>query len=262
MHDVRSVSRVALVFALSLAACGDDAASGGSGGSGGAGGSGGDPSTGASGGTGGGVGAGNGTGGDDATLAVNWGLSVQGEAADCFFMGASWVDLAIEDAGGEVDVRRLECDGGEGVVALAPGAYVVTPSLVAFDESVVLALEAESVDVEAPSTDLALLFTLPGGKLEGTWTITQDGAAATCEAAGADRVEILASNASGFAYANTFDCTEGSGVTEYFPLGEYEVTLSLMYQQDVVLVTSDVIAVTLEEAGATVAMEPVEFVIE
>lgn len=131
-----------------------------------------------------------------------------------------------------------------------------------FEEATILTGEPASAVIEDGAENVAVPFDLPGARLAGSWSISQGGEPITCETAGAHRVEILASTASGFAYSNTFECPLGEGTTDYFPLGEYEVFVSLLYEQDVVLVTSDALAATLDPAGATVELEPVEFVIQ
>jgi hypothetical protein len=241
---------------LALLACGDDTTSGGGGGAGVPGGGG--SHTEGGGGTGGG-------GGDAAVtrgLDASWSISVQGIGQDCFFAGASWVDFAIEDSEGAVDTVRFACENAAGTTALEPGSYSVRASLVTFDEATITTGEAIEVTVEEDLESVSALFDLPGARISGTWTISQGGEPSTCDEAGAHRVEILANSPSGFAYSNTFECPLGEGVTDYFPLGEYEVFVSLLYEQDVVLVTSDAIAADLSEAGATVEIEPVDFVLQ
>lgn len=194
-------------------------------------------------------------------VGVTWTIAVEGEARDCFYAGASYVELAISDETGVVETPRFSCDAPDGgVVELAPGAYTVTPALLAFDESVVF--EAPAQDLVVASTGDAALpvaFALPGARLSASWSLTSGGLPATCLDFGAHTAEILASNAAGFGYVNTFDCALGTGTTDFIPLGTYEVVVSLLYEQDVVLVSSDFIDATLDDAGETITLDPVAF---
>lgn len=195
------------------------------------------------------------------SLEASWSILVQGELRDCFFAGASYVDLAIEDANGNVETVRASCDAVEGATeALDPGTYTVAPSLVSFDEATVFTAPAATLVVSPGArAPLPIQFDMPGAHLLATWTLFKDGVDATCADLGAHRVEILASSAGGFAYSNTFDCPLGKGTTEAFPLGTYEVVVSLLYEQDVVLLSSDFIDATLDEAGEMVELPNIEF---
>jgi hypothetical protein len=199
--------------------------------------------------------------GEPGSVEATWSIMVQGELRDCFFAGASYVDLAIEDADGNVDTIRASCDAAEGLTApLAAGVYAVVPSLVSFAEETVLTAPAtELVVMPSITAGLPIVFEMPGAHLSGAWSILQDGTAATCEDVGAHRAEILATRADGLTYSNTFDCPLGMGITDAFPLGTYEVVVSLLYEQDVVLVSSDFLDATLDEAGETVELPAVEF---
>ncbi|NUO54768.1 MAG: hypothetical protein HOV80_38495 [Polyangiaceae bacterium] len=199
--------------------------------------------------------------GEPGSVEASWSIMVQGELRDCFFAGASYVDLAIEDADGSVDTVRANCDEPEGLTqALAAGTYTVTPSLVSFAEDTVFTAPAtEVVVMPSVTAGLPIVFEMPGAHLHATWSIFQDGVAATCEEVGAHRAEIVATRADGLTYGNTFDCPLGEGTTDAFPLGTYEVVVSLLYEQDVVLVSSDFLDATLDEAGETVDLPPVDF---
>jgi hypothetical protein len=199
--------------------------------------------------------------GEPGSVEASWSIMVQGELRDCFFAGASYVDLAIEDADGNVDTLRASCDEPEGLTEpLAAGTYTVTPSLVSFaEETVFTAPATQLVVMPSVTAGLPIVFEMPGAHLVGTWSILQDGVTATCEDVGAHRAEILATRADGLTLSNTFDCPLGVGTTDAFPLGEYEVVVSLLYEQDVVLVSSDFLDATLDQAGETVEVPPVDF---
>jgi hypothetical protein len=278
-------SLLTLPLVLLLAACGDDDTAG-SGGSGGAGGAASSAtttssstassstvaSTAASGGTGGGGTGGEGTGGGPgggARFHASWELSVAGEEVDCFYLGAEYVDVAVipEGAGGEPAVTRLACLDGEGDTGELPlGSYEIAISLLDFDEepvaepvSVVAALEEEDATVELEPA----AFSLEGGRFHATWTITSGGEPATCAEAGANRTEVAMTNLDTFVtYGDTFECDLGEGETPSVPLGEYEIIVSLFYEQDVALVSSDPITLTLERPDQVVDMEAIEFVLE
>lgn len=199
--------------------------------------------------------------GDTGSVEASWSIMVQGELRDCFFAGASYVDLAFEDADGNVDTVRADCDAPEGSTeALVAGSYTVTPSLVSFaEETVFTAPAAELVVMPGATAGLPIVFEMPGAHLRGTWSVLQDGVVATCDDVGAHRAEILATRLDGLTYSNTFECLDGEGTTDAFPLGSYEVVVSLLYEQDVVLVSSDFLDATLDEAGETVDLPPVDF---
>lgn len=261
-HLVRFVRVPVLVSTLALgaAACGDDDTTPGGSGGGGAG------ATASSGGEGGGGASGGapigGAGGspDPEDVEVTWTIAIQGEARDCFYAGASYVELTISDTAGVVEAPRFSCDATEGgTVELLPGTYTVRPALLAFDETEVFVAPALDLVVAPSSASLPVAFDLPGARLSASWSLTEGGLPATCLDFGAHTAEILSSNAAGFGYVNTFDCTLGAGTTDFIPLGTYEVVVSLLYEQDVVLVSSDFIDATLDEAGETVTLDPVVF---
>lgn len=202
--------------------------------------------------------------GDAGAVEASWSIMVQGELRDCFFAGASYVDLAIEDADGNVDTARASCEEPAGLTETLPaGTYTVTPSLVSFaEETVLTAPAAEVVVMPSVTAGLPIVFEMPGAHLHGTWSILQDGVAASCGDVGAHRAEILATRADGLTYSNTFECPLGEGTTDAFPLGTYEVVVSLLYEQDVVLVSSDFLDATLDEAGETVELPAVDLDIQ
>ncbi len=199
---------------------------------------------------------------EQGAIDTSWTIAIQHEARDCFWAGASWVDVAFEDEAGNVETARFACDAvpAAGSHPVAPGSYTVTATLTSFaEEPVVSAAAVDVVVAPGEAAPLPIAFDIPGGRFAVGWTITKDEVAATCKEVGAHRVELMAIHESGTTYGNTWECPLAKGTSDAFPLGTYEVVVSLLYEQDVVLVSSDIIDTALVDAGITVGIETVEF---
>lgn len=282
-----------LCLALVLGGCGDDssAGSGGSGGSGtgsttgsststssggtttgsttasstssGEGGSGGG-NTGGGGSGAGDTGGGGAGGGETATFDASWTLTVGPEEVDCYFLGAEEVRITLTQEGTDPVEETVSCFDGSALLAAAPvGTYEVGASLLNYLGEVVGESEVASAELEAGGSPVALSFAVPGGRIAASWIITEGGAPSTCAAAGASRGELVVTHLeSGLTYGDTFDCPLGEGTGPWVPLGPYEAIVSLLYEQDVVLVSSDVMEVELTEEGEVVDLPVVEFLLE
>jgi hypothetical protein len=283
----------ALVLSLALSACGDDSSSTGSGGGGG------DATTGssasastsgattssvdgsssASGGDGGAGGGGQGgsttsAGGggststgsvDPAPLTVSWTIAVGGTDVDCFYLGSEEVEVTVLGQDGEEPVvHTFSCFDGEGTTVPLPlGTYAVSARLLDFEQESVGEIHAFDVEVEAGGSEVSLPFDEDGAQVAASWSVTLNGEPGECADAGATHTEILLYNvASGLSYGATDLCDLYENTTPPVPLGDYEVVVSLVYEQDVVLVSSDVIVVELDQADEVVDVGEIEFAVE
>lgn len=267
---MRPVSLLLLGLGLSLGAvaCGDDE-TGGSGGSGGAGGAGSttaattsattsSTSTGGEGGQGGGEGGQGGEGGGGIPIArgqfdASWTLSIAGEEADCFALGAEWVDVAARPQGsdGPIVETRLACGDGDGRTdELALGAYDLTFTLRSFDEEPVADPVTATGELAEDGGTVALdpiAFAVDGARFDVSWILTSGGEDATCEEAGADVTELVLVNLdTGVTYGETWPCPQGTGTTRALPLGTYELSPNLL-DFDVVLHSADVVEAELDQ---------------
>lgn len=276
-----------LGLALASVACGDDETNG-TGGAGGSGGSGSTTttstttttsSTGGDGGGGGSTtgegGAGGGQGGEGGqgggipiargTFELSWTLAIADEEADCFALGAEWVDVGARPAGtdGPITTTRLTCGdlGGE-TDELFLGAYDITVSLLSFDEELVLPpveLTGELVEDGGVVTLDPIVWAMEGARFDIGWIIVDGDQDATCEAAGANTMDVILMNTETLiTYGVAFPCADGTGTSRALPLGTYEVAPALL-DFDVVLYSAEVFEAELAEAGAVERMPQIVF---
>lgn len=279
--------RVSLLLGLGLAlvsvACGDDETTG-AGGSGGSGGGGAttttttgtttSTTTGGGGGTttgdgGGGQGGEGGQGGGipiaRGSFELSWTLTIADEEADCFALGAEYVDVGARPAGsdGPITTTRLTCGDLEGETdELFLGAYDITVALLDFEEQPVvppLELTGELVEDGAVVTLDPVTWAVEGARFDIGWIITDGGEDSTCEAAGANTADIILMNTETFiTYGAAFPCSDGTGTSRALPLGTYGVSPALL-DFDVVLYSAEVFEAELTEANAVERMPQIVF---
>lgn len=73
------------------------------------------------------------------------------------------------------------------------------------------------------------------GYFHATWTLSQGGAATTCQAQGADGVSFLFTDSANNGTDEIFDCVAMAGNTNPLPVDDYTLSVSLLDAQDQVL---------------------------
>lgn len=283
------VRRVSLLLGLGLAlasvACGDDetTGAGGAGGSGGGGtttttttgtttttstgdGGGGGTTTGDGGsGQGGEGGQGGGIPTARGTFELAWSITIADEEADCFALGAEYVDVGARPAGsdGPITTTRLACGDLEGETEeLFLGAYDITVALLDFEEQAVvppLELTGEIVEDGVVVALDPIVWAVEGARFDISWIVVDGDAESSCEAAGANTADIILMNTETFiTYGAAFPCSDGTGTSPALPLGTYEVAPALL-DFDVVLHSAEVFEAELAEADAVERMPQIVF---
>lgn len=199
------------------------------------------------------------------TFAASWSIVLGGETKDCFAVGAGFVSLSLSRAGSQDPmVLDFACEDGAGKTGeIAAGAYTIAASLLDNNKKPMLALPPSTATIAADGDEVKLpdlSFDLPSARFTAGWKLTKMNGPATCAEFGAARAEILANNLqTGLGFGVTVECEDGKGTTPPIPLGDYGVVISLLYEQDVVLVSADEVTASLTKAGETVVLPDVTF---
>jgi hypothetical protein len=183
---------------------------------------------------------------------VSWGLTDStGAAATCGEAVTAKVTATGASSGTFVDL--FDCSAGGGTTALLPlDDYIVTVELLDVNNGVVadtlsdFAGLNESFASHGPATaaddgafldldgEVVLLdfdLAIDGGYFGLSWAIEDGGVASDCTSVGSGGVEI-ASTFSGTTDAVTdiFNCTDANNISDVLPIGQYEVSISLLDQ--------------------------------
>ena len=199
------------------------------------------------------------------TFELSWTLAIADEEADCFALGAEWVDVGARPAGsdGPITTTRFACGALTGETEeLFLGAYDITVALLSFEEEAVVPpveLSGELVEDGGVVTLDPVAWSVDGARFDIGWNIVDGDQDSTCEAAGANTADIILMNTETFiTYGVAFPCADGSGTSPALPLGTYEVAPALL-DFDVVLYSAEVFEAELPEADAVERMPPIVF---
>jgi hypothetical protein len=150
----------------------------------------------------------------DATVQVTWDFLVDGTVTNV----CGDVSMIQLDIDGTVDT--VACDAP--VQSVTVGTGVTNVQLTATDSDGytlgvwMVSQELGAGDVAMINADIDL-----GDTMAATWSITQGGAASTCDAVGAKYVQIVTvvPDASNDTFYDVFDCSDLAGTTVPYPLG-------------------------------------------
>lgn len=156
----------------------------------------------------------------------------------------------------------FECGVGSAVV-VAAGTYDVRVEATTAEGDVVFGAEAVTGQEVADGDDVPLDFEFPEGEgfLFLNWTIEQGGAAVDCEDLGAVSLEVESTLVeAGTSTTDVLPCSHGGWQTRGLELGEYDVTVTLLGEDDLVIApASDPIPAELAADAELVVLPDITF---
>jgi hypothetical protein len=187
------------------------------------------------------------------TFTMTWDVAVDGLVTLCGSVSATTFELDATPPGGGADqVSRLDCTlhGGTSA-ALAPGVYDVVARLRDANGEPVDSVEVGTKTIASgAATDLGEIgfdIASSAGWLSVSWSLEHGGVATTCSAVGAVTVAIdITPQAGGATITDTYTCSDGTGTTDYLVPGTYDLAVSALDGDGLLLGTAPGTSATVE----------------